>query len=95
MTTAATAPCVGAQTRQTDRDRESLAKGGGRRRSHDARVRLFFTLAGLFSVLVMALIVLFLFAEGAGLFVTVNPLISFSENYGIPPMILRISGYCP
>jgi phosphate transport system permease protein len=73
MATATTAPAVGTRTQDIDRNREALAKGGGRRRTHDARVRLFFTLAGLFSVLVMALIVLFLFGEGIGLFATVSP----------------------
>ncbi len=50
--------------------RPSLA--GGKSREREVWIRALFTFAGVFSVIIMALIVLFLFREGMGLFRTVG-----------------------
>ena len=47
---------------------QRLTKGGARRRSMESGVKVFFTVCGLFSLIIMGLIVLFLFKEGLGLF---------------------------
>ncbi len=69
-----------------------------RRRDRETWIRIVFTAAGLFSVLVMALIVLFLFREGVHLFATV-PAADFvfggawyptydPADFGIGPLIV-------
>ncbi len=71
---------------------------GGKSREREAWIRALFTVLGFFSVIIMALIVLFLFREGAGLFATVSlPDFLFGQfwyptydpaDFGILPLIM-------